>query len=110
MTLGTEWLIDANGCDPTALADLDRLREIFERVIRDLDLNVIGEIALASIRSPRRNQRPRTTFGIASHLSHVSRISRRDIQSLLLPQPRLMDMGNNAQTNARRHRRENSYV
>jgi S-adenosylmethionine decarboxylase len=45
MTLGTEWLIDANGCDPTALADLDRLREIFEGVIRDLDLNVIGEIA-----------------------------------------------------------------
>lgn len=45
MTLGTEWLIDASGCDPTALADLDRLREIFERVIRDLGLNVIGEIA-----------------------------------------------------------------
>jgi S-adenosylmethionine decarboxylase len=45
MTLGTEWLIDATGCDPTALADLDRLREIFECVIRDLDLHVIGEIA-----------------------------------------------------------------
>ena len=45
MTLGTEWLIDASGCDPTPLADLDRLREIFERVIRDLGLNVIGEIA-----------------------------------------------------------------
>jgi S-adenosylmethionine decarboxylase len=45
MTPGTEWLIDANGCDPTALADLGRLREIFERVIRDLELNVIGEIA-----------------------------------------------------------------
>lgn len=45
MTLGTEWFIDASGCDPTALADLDRLREIFKRVIRDLDLNVLGEIA-----------------------------------------------------------------
>jgi S-adenosylmethionine decarboxylase len=45
MNLGTEWLIDANGCDPTALADLDRLRAIFERVIRDLNLNVLGEIA-----------------------------------------------------------------
>ena len=44
MTLGTEWLIDASGCDPTALADPDRLREIFERVISDLDLNVLGEI------------------------------------------------------------------
>ena len=45
MTLGTEWLIDASGCDAAALADLDRLRAIFNRVIRDLDLNVLGEIA-----------------------------------------------------------------
>ena len=45
MTLGTEWLIDASGCDEAALADLDRLRAVFNRVIRDLDLNVLGEIA-----------------------------------------------------------------
>ena len=45
MTLGTEWLIDASGCDREALADLDRLRAVFQRVIRDLDLNVLGEIA-----------------------------------------------------------------
>ena len=45
MTLGTEWLIDASGCNPTALADLDRLRAVFDRVIHDLDLNVLGEIA-----------------------------------------------------------------
>jgi len=45
MTLGTEWLIDASGCDSAALADLDRLRAVFNRIIRDLDLNVLGEIA-----------------------------------------------------------------
>jgi S-adenosylmethionine decarboxylase len=45
MNLGTEWLIDASGCDAAALADPDRLRAVFERVIRDLDLNVLGEIA-----------------------------------------------------------------
>jgi S-adenosylmethionine decarboxylase len=45
MTLGTEWLIDASGCDTAALADLDRLRAVFDRVISDLDLNVLGEIA-----------------------------------------------------------------
>ena len=45
MTLGTEWLIDASGCDAAALADLDRLRAVFDRVIKDLDLNVLGEIA-----------------------------------------------------------------
>lgn len=44
MTLGTEWLIDASGCDEAALADLDRLSEVFNRVIRDLNLNVLGEI------------------------------------------------------------------
>jgi len=44
MTLGTEWLIDASGCDAAALADPDRLREVFNRVINDLDLNVLGEI------------------------------------------------------------------
>ena len=45
MTPGTEWLIDASGCDMASLADLDRLREVFDRVINDLDLNVLGEIA-----------------------------------------------------------------
>ena len=45
MTLGTEWLIDASGCDAAALADLNRMRAVFDRVIRDLDLNVLGEIA-----------------------------------------------------------------
>ena len=44
MTLGTEWLIEASGCDAAALADLDRLRAVFNRVIHDLDLNVLGEI------------------------------------------------------------------
>jgi|GEM_PF-253825 len=45
MTLGTEWLIDASGCDAAALADLDRLRAVFDRVISDLDLHVLGQIA-----------------------------------------------------------------
>lgn len=44
MTLGTEWIIDATGCDAAALSDLDRLSAVFKRVIQDLDLNVLGEI------------------------------------------------------------------
>ena len=44
MTLGTEWLIEASGCDEAALADLDRLGAVFNRVIHDLGLNVLGEI------------------------------------------------------------------
>lgn len=52
MTLGTEWLIDASGCDSEALADVQRLRAIFNRVINDLNLNVVGEIAWAKFPHP----------------------------------------------------------
>lgn len=52
MSLGTEWLVDASGCDPLALADIERLRPIFDLVVRDLDLHVIGEIAWHKFASP----------------------------------------------------------
>ena len=52
MTLVTEWLIDASGCDAAALADLDRLRAVFNRVIYDLELNVLGEIAWHQFEHP----------------------------------------------------------
>ncbi len=45
MTLGTEWVVDATGCDPDALASLDRMRTVFDRVIGDLDLHVMGTVA-----------------------------------------------------------------
>ncbi len=44
MILGTEWVIDATGCDPEALSDLSCLRAVFNRLIADLDLNVLQEI------------------------------------------------------------------
>lgn len=52
MILGTEWVIDAVGCDPLALSDLPRLRSLFDRVIRDLDLHVLGEIAWHQFAAP----------------------------------------------------------
>ena len=52
MTLGTEWLIDASGCDADALADIERLRAVFNRIIDDLQLNVVGEIAWAKFSAP----------------------------------------------------------
>ena len=52
MILGTEWVIDAVGCDPAALADPQRLRSLFDRVIRDLDLHVLGEIAWHQFAAP----------------------------------------------------------
>ncbi|HEX7772850.1 MAG TPA: S-adenosylmethionine decarboxylase, partial [Pyrinomonadaceae bacterium] len=41
-----------SGCDADALADLERLRAVFSRVIEDLDLHVVGEIAWATFPHP----------------------------------------------------------
>jgi S-adenosylmethionine decarboxylase len=43
MSVGTEWLIDAGGCAPAALRELQVVRAVCERVLRELDLRVIGE-------------------------------------------------------------------
>ncbi len=43
MPIGVEWLVDAEGCRPAALRDLALLRLLCARVIRQLDLHVIGE-------------------------------------------------------------------
>jgi S-adenosylmethionine decarboxylase len=42
LTVGTEWLIEASGCDAEALRDVARLRGVFARAIRELDLRVVG--------------------------------------------------------------------
>ncbi len=43
MIVGTEWLIEAEGCDENALRDIKVLREVFQRLISDLGLKTIGE-------------------------------------------------------------------
>src|SRR5947208_1407620 len=40
--VGTEWLIDAAGCDPAALRDGATLRGVCERLLADLRLHVVG--------------------------------------------------------------------
>ena len=45
MSLGTEWVVDASGCDVERLADIAQLKLVFERIIQDLELNVLGEIS-----------------------------------------------------------------
>ncbi|WP_153556491.1 S-adenosylmethionine decarboxylase family protein [Roseimaritima sediminicola] len=39
---GTEWIIDAGGCDPGSLCNLDLLRALCDQVIEDLGLVVVG--------------------------------------------------------------------
>jgi S-adenosylmethionine decarboxylase len=43
LTVGTEWLIEASGCDAGALRDEATLREVFARAIQELGLRVVGE-------------------------------------------------------------------
>ena len=43
MNGGAEWMVDAEGCSPELLRDLQALRALCERIITDLDLHVVGE-------------------------------------------------------------------
>lgn len=44
MIVGTEWLIEATGCDPEMLRDENVIRGILSRVIDDLGLRSIGSV------------------------------------------------------------------
>ncbi len=43
MIVGTEWLVDASGCRAEALRDVAQLRKVFDCIIHDLSLQVVGE-------------------------------------------------------------------
>ena len=40
---GTEWVLEARGCDPARLRSVDVLRELFDRVVRELALHPVAE-------------------------------------------------------------------
>ncbi|MBK6750091.1 MAG: adenosylmethionine decarboxylase [Pyrinomonadaceae bacterium] len=44
MIVGTEWLIEATGCDPEQLRDEATIRSVFNNVIADLGLRSIGSV------------------------------------------------------------------
>lgn len=43
MNVGTEWLVDAEGCLADLLRDIETLRGLCEEVIADLGLRVVGD-------------------------------------------------------------------
>lgn len=43
MKVGTEWLVDAEGCRADLLRDLTTLRRLCEQLIAALDLHVVGQ-------------------------------------------------------------------
>jgi S-adenosylmethionine decarboxylase len=44
MIVGTEWLIEATGCDPQPLRDESVIRGVLDAVIADLGLKAIGTV------------------------------------------------------------------
>lgn len=42
MNVGSEWLVDAEGCSPESLRDLRTLKRLCSRIIEDLRLCVVG--------------------------------------------------------------------
>lgn len=43
MNVGTEWLVDAEGCSADLLREVDTVRGLCEEVIADLGLRVVGD-------------------------------------------------------------------
>ncbi len=72
MSLGTEWVIDASGCNPERLAEIGQLKLVFDRIIRDLELHVLGRNLLASVPFSRRYNGTRVAFRVTSYLPHLS--------------------------------------
>jgi S-adenosylmethionine decarboxylase len=52
MTTGTEWLIDAAGCDGALLGDLGVIRALCDEIVAELDLCVVGEALWHQFPSP----------------------------------------------------------
>lgn len=52
MIVGTEWLVDASGCSPSILRDREALRRLFDSIIAELDLQVVGEQVWHQFPSP----------------------------------------------------------
>ena len=69
MSLGTEWVIDASGCNAETLADIEQLKLVFDHVIHDLEFHVVGDISWHQFPAPRRCHRTRASLRIAPHLS-----------------------------------------
>jgi S-adenosylmethionine decarboxylase len=42
MNVGIEWLVEAERCSPERLSDLNAIKRVFDSIIADLDLRVVG--------------------------------------------------------------------
>ena len=40
---GSEWVVEAHGCDPVRLASPDAMRALFDAMVKELELHPVGE-------------------------------------------------------------------
>lgn len=40
---GCEWIVDAHGCDASRLRTVEAVRSVCDRVVRELELQILGE-------------------------------------------------------------------
>lgn len=52
ISVGTQWVIDADGCDPERLQSISRIQQVCQRLIDSLNLNVIGTPATHQFDDP----------------------------------------------------------
>ena len=49
---GSEWVVEAHGCDPVRLGDIASMNALFEAIVRDLRLNPVGQAHWHQFPSP----------------------------------------------------------
>jgi S-adenosylmethionine decarboxylase len=71
--MATEWIIDAAGCTPQLLADVDHLRHLCDAVVSGLDLRVVGQPCWHHFPARRNSTAPGGATGLyllaESHLT-----------------------------------------
>ena len=49
---GSEWVVEAHGCDPVRLGDLTSMNALFDAIVHDLRLNPVGHAQWHQFPSP----------------------------------------------------------
>jgi S-adenosylmethionine decarboxylase len=52
MNVGSEWIVDAEGCSPERLSDLRTLQNLCQQLIEDLQLHVVGKASWHQFPAP----------------------------------------------------------
>lgn len=70
---GLEWIVEAHGCDPQALAEVSRLQQLFADMVREIGLRPVGDAQWHQFPATRGSEQPGGITGLCllaeSHLA-----------------------------------------